>query len=120
MYTHVEVEPNANCPMAANQVFKNLSEPVTVAMVRLFEGEPDGRLFFVTGWSSKALGTPCPAYAVNVEDSSAGSAFLIYGGDWGIRLRPEASDGWQLNNPGQWGETHLVLADRQDIIDADA
>ena len=51
-YTHIEVEPNANCPMSANLVFKNLSEPFRVARVRIFEGGEESRLCEVTGWSS--------------------------------------------------------------------
>ena len=97
MFTHVEVEPNPSCPMSANQVFKNLGDPFAVAQVRIFEGEPGGRLCAVTGWSSAADGTPVAAYAVAVEDSSAGTAYIVYGGDWGIRLRSaDATPQWRL------------------------
>ena len=114
MYTRVEVEPNANCPMAASQVYKNLGEPFRVGAVRIYEGEPEGRLCAVTGWSAEG---PAQAYAVRVEDSSAGAAFVVYGGDWGVRLRPAASDTpWSLDDAEQWGETHLVLADAEDIV----
>jgi hypothetical protein len=116
MYTHVEVDANPNSPMSANMVYKNLGEPLSVTMVRLFEGEPDGALFHVSGWSSEDGGSPCPALAVNVEDSSQGSAYLIYGGDWGVRLRPATSDTWSMDDPDQWGETHLVLADVEDLV----
>jgi hypothetical protein len=119
MYTHVEVEPNDSCPMAANQVFKNLASPFRVSLIRLYEGEPEGRLYAVAGWSSAGAGTPADAYAVMVEDSGAGAAYLVYGGDWGIRLRPAGSSaGWGLAEPDQWGETHLVLADAADIVAA--
>ncbi|HXH21690.1 MAG TPA: hypothetical protein VNN10_06645 [Dehalococcoidia bacterium] len=119
-YTRVEVEPNANTPMAATQVFKNIGTPHPVSAVRLFEGEPEGRLFDVTGWSSAEGGSPVSAYAVQVEDSSAGAAWLVYGGDWGIRLRPtESLEDWSLEDPDQYGETHLVLADEDDIMFAD-
>jgi hypothetical protein len=119
MYTHVEVDANPNCPMSANMVYRNIGEPRGVTMVRIFEGEPEGKLFHVAGWSSENDGTPCPVLAVNVEDSSQGSAYLIYGGDWGIRLRFAESDGWSMDDPDQWGETHLVLADLEDIVFAD-
>jgi hypothetical protein len=116
MYTHVEVEPNDNTPMSANLAFKNLSEPFAVARVRLFEGQPEGRVYAITGWQSAADGSPGPVYAVQVEDSGSGAAFLIYGGDWGVRLRPAASEGdWSTEDAEQFGETHLVLADRDDI-----
>jgi hypothetical protein len=102
--------------MSANMVFKNLDEPRGLKMVRIFEGEPDGRLYHVTGWSSAGGGSPGEARVVQVEDSSEGSAYLVYGGDWGIRLRPEGSEDWRLDDQEQWGETHLVLADIDDIV----
>jgi hypothetical protein len=118
MYTHVEVEANDNCPMSANLAFKNLSEPFAVTRVRIYEGEPGGRLCAVTGWSSDGEGTPVVATAVAVEDSGAGGGYLLYGGDWGIRLRPlDSTEGeWSLAADDQWGETHLVLADREDLL----
>ena len=100
----------------ANMVFHNLSEPLRVARVRLYEGRAEGTIFAVTGWSSEGGGTPCDAYAVSVDDSGSGDAFLVYGGDWGVRLRPVDAQDWQIDAPDQWGETHLVLADIDDIF----
>jgi len=118
-YTHVEVEANDNTPMMAQQVYKNLGLPFRVAAVRIFEGDPDGQLFAIAGWSSADGGTPVPAYAVQIEDSSAGAAYLVYGGDWGVRLRPVDSDApWSLDDPEQSGETHLVLSTIEDITPA--
>jgi hypothetical protein len=118
-YTYVDVESNPSSPMSANQVFKNLSAPFRAAFVRIYEGEPEGRLCTVTGWSSKDGGAPVDAYAVRVEDSSEGAAFLVYGGDWGLRLRPADSDAaWSHEDAGQWGEPYLVLADAEDIVSA--
>jgi len=116
MYTYVDVQPNDSCPMAASQVYKNLGEPFRVRLVRIYEGEPEGKLFAVTGWSSQG---PADAFAVRVEDSSEGSAYVVYGGDWGIRLRPaDSSEPWRLDDAEQWGETHLVLADAEDLVPA--
>jgi hypothetical protein len=116
-YTHIDVASNANSPMMANLVFHNLSEPVRVSKVRLFEGQPEGEVFGVTGWSSDGDGTPCDAFAVRVDDSGSGEAYLIYGGDWGVRLRPLHAKDWSIDALEQWGETHLVLADRADIFE---
>jgi hypothetical protein len=105
--------------MMAQQVYKNLGLPFRVAAVRLYEGDPGGTLFAITGWSSAEGGSPTPAYAVHIEDSSAGAAYLVYGADWGVRLRPAASDtAWGLDDPDQFGETHLVLASLDDITPA--
>ena len=113
-FTYVQVDPNDNCPMSASQVYKNLGAPFRVSAVRIYEGEPDGTLCAVTGWSRDGA---VDAYAVRVEDSSAGAAYVVYGGDWGIRLRPaDVSTDWDLTDATQWGETHLVLADADDIV----
>ena len=118
-YTHVDVEPNDNTPMMATQVYKNLGVPFPVSQVRIYEGEPEGRLCAITGWASASGGSTTAAYAVQVEDSSEGSAYLVYGGDWGIRLRPAESDeAWSIESSDQWGETHLVLASLEDITRA--
>jgi len=116
-YTRVEVDSNANSLMSASQVFHNLSQPFIVSMVRIYDGEPGGRLCHVTGWSSMDGGSPVSAYAVNVEDSGAGGGYLVYGGDWGIRLGPaDSNTPWSMDAPDQWGETHLVLADAEDLL----
>ena len=114
-YTEIRVDANDNCPMTAQLVYKNLTDPKRVTGVRIFEGEPDGVMYAVTGWSSDG---PVAAYAVSVEDSGSGAAFLVYGGDWGLRLRPAESSGqWDLGAADQFGETHLVLADAEDLIE---
>ena len=113
-YTEIRVDSNDNCPMTAQQVYRNIGDPRRITQVRLFEGEPDGVLYAVTGWSEEG---PVDAWAINVEDSSAGSAYLLYGGDWGLRLRPADSEAaWDLSAADQFGETHLVLADAEDLI----
>ncbi len=114
-YTHIDVATNDNSAMMANQVFKNLSEPVAVRRVRLFEGDTAGTLWDVTGWSSEGGGSPVDAYAVDIEDSGSGDAILVYGGDWGVRLKPVSAPSWDLGDAEQWGDTHLVLADHLDI-----
>ena len=117
MFTHIEVEANENCPMSANMVYANLSNPQTIERLRLFDGNPGGAVYAVTGWSSRDEGTPVPAHAVQVEDSGAGAAFVVYGGDWGVRLRPvDSTNDWDAADPDQWGETHLVLADAEDLL----
>ena len=118
-YTHVEVEANDNTPMMAQQVYKNTGVPFPVSHVRIYEGEPDGQLCAITGWASKDGGSPTTSYAVQIDDSSEGSAFLVYGGDYGVRLKAADSDeGWDIASSDQWGETHLVLSSEDDVIRA--
>jgi hypothetical protein len=118
-YTHVEVEANDNTPMMAQQVYKNAGVPFPVSHVRIYEGEPDGQLWAITGWTSNNGGSPTMAYAVQIDDSSEGSAYLVYGGDYGVRLRPADSDeAWDIDSADQWGETHLVLSSEDDLMRA--
>jgi hypothetical protein len=118
-YTHVDVESNDNTPMMAQQVYKNIGTPFPISHVRIYEGEPEGQLCAICGWRSSSDGPVTRAYAVQIEDSSEGRAFLVYGGDWGVRLRPAGSDApWSVDDPEQWGETHLVLASEDDLTRA--
>jgi hypothetical protein len=113
-YTEIRVDANDNCPISAQLVYRNRGLPRRITQVRIFEGGPQGVLYAVTGWCAEG---PTDAYAIGVEDSSAGSGFLVYGGEWGLRLRPVASRiAWDLGVADQFGETHLVLADEEDLV----
>jgi hypothetical protein len=118
-YTYIQVDANDNTPMSASQVYKNLGMPFPVKAVLIYEGEPQGTPYEVVGWSSLMGGVPSIAYAVQIEDSSEGSAYVVYGADCGIRLRPLGSDAeWSLDNTDQLGETHLVLASLDELTPA--
>ena len=119
-YTHVDVEPNDNTPMMAMQLFKNIGVAFPVSHVRIYEDDPAGQLCAITGWASASGGSAVAAYAVQVEDSSAGSVYLVYGGDWGVRLRPaDSQEAWSIDAADQWGETHLLLSSLEDITRAE-
>lgn len=96
-FIDVFVEPNPNAPEGSGLRFKaeGASRPIT--RVR-----HEGRWCRVVGWSSANGGSPCEALAILVEDSSAGTALLIAGGYWGVRLTP--LDGLQ-----PFGEPYLLL-----------
>ena len=97
IYIDVFIDPNPNTPEGCGLRFKSESERRAVAQVR-YEGE----ICDVIGWSSEQGGSPCQAWTSIVEDSSAGTAALIYGGDWGLKVTP----------PGATpiGEPYLLLA----------
>ena len=97
IFIDVFVEPNDNAPEGCGLRFKTEQAPRAVRRVAL-----DGTWHEVVGWSSAGGGSPCPAHAALVEDSGAGTAMLIYGGDWGIRLSP-------VGGGATVGESHLVL-----------
>ena len=114
---YIEVEENDNCEYMPLLTYEARAEAVPIAKVRLFEPDRPHGVYEVTGWSSEGSGTPCPVLYVPVSDSGQATVHLVYGGDWGVRLKPEGGDeAWDINSPDQWGEPYLVLTDEADIL----
>jgi len=112
----VEVESNDNCEASFFARFKEAGPARPVVHVRLYERNPAGEWFWVTGWSDNEATPECPAYAQLVEDSGAGLTCLVYGGIYGLRFKPLDNDeAWSLASPNQWGETHLSLSSERDL-----
>ncbi|MCY4624301.1 MAG: hypothetical protein OXC99_04765 [Chloroflexi bacterium] len=112
----LEVEDNANCDGVPQLIFNTMGEPrqVTEVVAGDFGQKPSPHR--VTGWSSERGGSPCPAYAVRIEESGAGEALLVYGGDWGLRFMPlPVDEEWSLDSPNQWGENFLSLDDESQV-----
>jgi len=113
----VEVESNSNCEISLYARFKESGPARRIFKVRTFERRPDGEWCLVTGWTDDPDAPSCAAYAQQVEDSGAGVSYLIFGGLWGIRLKPAALDeNWSLESRNQWGEPYLLLADATDLV----
>ena len=112
----VEVESSENCADTFFARFKEAGPARPIIQVRLYDRNPAGEWYWVTGWSDNP-GTPhCPAYAQRVEDSGSGLAYLVYGGICGLRLKPVAiEEPWNLQSANQWGETHLSLSSERDL-----
>ena len=116
----VEVESNENCGTSFFARFKEAGAPRPVIQVRLYDRNPDGEWYWVTGWSDNERSPTSPAYAQSVEDSGSGLAYLVYGGLFGLRFKPVGVDEpWNLQSPHQWGEAYLSLADARDLRYAD-
>lgn len=116
----VEVESNVNCDTSFFARFKEAGPARPVVQVRLYERNPTGEWYWVTGWSDNEQAPTCPAYAQLIEDSGSGLAHLVYGGIYGLRFKPVTSDEpWSLVNSDQWGEAYLSLADARDLRYAD-
>jgi hypothetical protein len=114
---YLEVEENENCEYMPMQVYEAHRDPVPLYRVVLEEPDRPHGVYRVVGWSSQAGGTPCPAMYVPVSDSGQALVHLVYGGDWGIRLKPlDSRESWDVNNPNQWGEPYLMLTDEADIL----
>jgi hypothetical protein len=68
--------------------FKAEDEPRVVRRVRWYDERDRAVECSVSGWSSDDGGRAVPAMGVTIEDSSAGAAVMVWGGDWGVRLVP--------------------------------
>jgi hypothetical protein len=112
----VEVESNPNCESSLYARFKETGPARRVEKVRTFERRPEGEWCWITGWTDDPDNPRCAAYAQPAEDSGAGLTYLVFGGLWGIRLKPVSLDEeWNLESRNQWGEPYLALADQRDI-----
>ena len=110
----IEIADNPNCAPVDLRVFHDLEPPHPAAQVRLERHPGAPEWYALTGWTAE--GHPCPALIQKVDDSGDGTAFLVYGGDAGLRLQPVASrEPWGLGHPEQWGEPFLIVSDAQDI-----
>jgi len=104
----VEVEANPNCSEYPQMVYSDLEPARPVAKVRI---EKEGKTLECWVISVEKGGAFVPAQSQKVTDSGAGTACLVYGGEWGVRLQlsdPQASP-WDLSDKGQWGEPYLLL-----------
>lgn len=113
----LEVESNPNCEQSLFLRFKEAGPPKRVTKLKTFDRRPEGEWCWVTGWSDNEDSPTCPVYAQQVEDSGAGLTNLVYGGIFGIRLKPVTiEEEWSLASQNQWGEPYLSLADSKDIV----
>jgi len=116
----VEVESNDNCETSFFGRFKEAGPARQVIQVKLYDRNPTGEWYWVTGWSENQQRPVCPAYAQLVEDSGAGLTRLVYGGLYGLRFKPVSLDEpWSLKSQNQWGETYLSLASDRDLLYSD-
>ena len=108
------IEDNPNC-RGDERMFAESGDTRVVEQVLL--DRPDG----TTGWceligldGNDAFVTPT---ARHVEDSAAGVAWLITGGDWGLRVRAVGStELWAVDDPRQWGVPFLVMDDGAGVV----
>ena len=112
----IDVEASQNVSQSEQFVFNELGRPRRVQALHVELGGRETRCE-VTGVDRG--GVWVPARAVKINDSSEGHAYLIYGGEWGIRLKTGAGP-WDLSDDAQWGEPFKVYGSEDDIIYADA
>ncbi len=108
MPVFIQIPENPNCEAVEGQVFQCRSPERVVTHVRR-DRDGAGGWRQITGLDEG--GAPRPATACLVEDSGEGMCYLITGGDWGLRLKPDDSaEPWSLDREEQWGEPFLLLA----------
>ncbi len=110
----IEVQKNPNCSASEEFFFSELEPPMAVRGILVTERGKEIEAD-VTGVVAEDHFEP--AHAVKVADSGSGFAYLIFGGAWGIRIRPRAhaDEPWDLKNGHQWGEP-FKLYSREDIL----
>ena len=108
------VEENLNCGASEEFFFSELEPPKPIRGILVTDR---GRELECDVVGAEAEGLFIPAQAVKVADSGAGFAYLIFGGAWGIRIRPRshAHEPWDLKNPRQSGEP-FKLYSKEDIL----
>jgi hypothetical protein len=86
-FVTVLVEEHDALPEGCCMRFKRIDEPRAVQGVMYErEGDAEGPALWAIDGAEEGGGVG-PAWAVTVEDSSAGVSTLVYGGGWGLRLR---------------------------------
>lgn len=106
----IEVEANPNCGDYPQMAYAEIESAKFISQVRI---EKNGRVeeCWVTGVDEG--GKFVPAKAQRVTDSGSGTAYLVHGGLWGVRLQQEDPHyhPWDFNNHDQWGEPYLLLGE---------
>ena len=109
----VEVESNDNCEASFFGRFKDIRPARPVLQVKLYDRNPSGEWYWITGWSDDERTPACPAYAQLVEDSGAGLTHLIYGGIYGLRFKPiNIEEAWNLESPHSMGRGISLVSQR--------
>ena len=112
----VEIESNPNFEGSYFLRFHEIGPPRPITHVKTYDRLSQGEWCEITGWCDDSEAFLCPAYAQMVEDSGAGVSYLIFGGNWGLRLKPEhCGSDWNLYDTGQWGEGYMVISDARDL-----
>src|SRR5678809_436946 len=106
MLVIVEVESNDNCDASVFARFKEVGPARPVVQVKLYDRNPSGEWYWITGWSDDSHTPACQPYAQLVEGSGAGLTHLVYGGLYGLRFKPiHNEEAWDRGSPHRWGET---------------
>ena len=113
----IAVEDSSNCGGTEQFVYRELGP---IRLVRSILAEEWGKEVALDVTGVAKGGGWVQARCVKIADSGAGFAFLIFGAEWGIRLKPEwHKAGWDFTDPKQWGEPFKIYGEEKDIVYAD-
>lgn len=113
----IEIEDNPNSGSWIQCVFVEIDNERPIRLIRARTPQGTEEICEVIGLESGWR--PVPAFVCPVQDSSDGTAYLIRGGSWGIRLRPRKADPapWAAEAPDQWGEPYKMYGSLSDVIE---
>lgn len=112
----VEVEQNPNCEASVFLRFKELGPAQRLLQVKSYERSSRGEWCDIVGWTDNEDRPECQAMVQPVEESGRGAAYVVFGGVWGLRLKPEGiREAWSLESSNQWGEVYMLLTDAHDL-----
>lgn len=113
----IDIEDNENCGYFPVQVFEAQGKPRSASSVIVPNVPGSSESHEVVGWCSENGGSPCEVTVVLVGDSGSGQALMVYGGDYGVRLRQKSSQPpWDLDDPNQIGEPYITLSAATNIL----
>jgi hypothetical protein len=114
------IDANGNCAEGGSWRFNDLEPPRPVSRVRLYDTVPAGEWFDVVGWRGDSARPVCEAMMRKIDDSGSGIAYLITGGEWGVRLKPaDDPSEWSVQNDRQRGAPYLIAPSINDVKSAD-
>ncbi|RME89957.1 MAG: hypothetical protein D6767_07655 [Candidatus Hydrogenedentota bacterium] len=109
----IEVDPNLNTNETDERTFLAIEKPITIRKMLYIDDNGQKQEVFVAGMENNQ---PVDAKLVCIEDSGDGEAYLIYGGNQGIRFAKGDSQNnptfslniFSLGDKNQWGVPYLV------------
>ena len=120
MLVELNIEKNQNVNEAEDRTFMGKGKSRIIEKTIFYPDNKEEASFevHIVGWEN---GHEIPAKALLVEDSGDGDAWLIYGGNEGIRLRKSVdfniTQKFSLEEPKEWGEKFLYYhASLYDIV----
>lgn len=114
------VKKTSNCPQGFPlTTFDVLSEVWTGNKIILPFG-PDGeKMLVVVGWTDLFNGWPCQVHVAKVRVPQGAEAYLVYGGNSGVRILDDDAEveDWNAHLPPGYGQPFVWVMDLADFPD---